>query len=219
MGNGVQMLAFSMAWWKFCLTWFDVTAGAQGFQGFLSATASDWIPISQINPTFIQSPDQLKFSWNLSRHGFPLNRWQIPGSFEGGGRFGSGLNCRTETDLCKVSTVQSLYAGAICIKIIEIHIWVSWTKGGCFRQGSAAEKCECCIFCSHHIQRLQLFTKSSRIRNIFKETNQRTLKYHEMAKKLPQGHNSIFWGIHPGPSTLLYYISQVIWVSKYRWST
>ena len=129
MGNGVQMLAFSMAWWKFCLTWFDVTAGAQGFQGFLSATASDWIPISQINPTFIQSPDQLKFSWNLNPHWFPLNRWQIPGSFEGGGRFGSGLNCRTETDLCKVSTVQSLYAGAICIKIIEIHIWVSWTKG------------------------------------------------------------------------------------------
>ena len=85
MGNGVQMLAFSMAWWKFCLTWFDVTAGAQGFQGFLSATASDWIPISQINPTFIQSPDQLKFSWNLSPHGFPLNRWQIPGSFEGWG--------------------------------------------------------------------------------------------------------------------------------------
>ena len=85
MGNGVQMLAFSIAWWKFCLTWFDVTAGAQGFQGFLSATASDWIPISQINPTFIQSPDQLKFSWNLSPHGFPLNRWQIPGSFEGWG--------------------------------------------------------------------------------------------------------------------------------------
>ena len=129
MGNGVQMLAFSMAWWKFCLTWFDVTAGAQGFQGFLSATASDWIPISQINPTFIQSPDQLKFSWNLSPHGFPLNRWQIPGSFEGGGRFGSGLNCRTETDLCKVSTVQSLFAGVVCIKIIEIHIRVSWSKG------------------------------------------------------------------------------------------
>ena len=28
-----------------------------------------------------------------------------------------------------MSTVQSLYAGVVCIKIIEIHIRVSWSKG------------------------------------------------------------------------------------------
>ena len=103
------------------------------FQGFLSATASGCLPILQINPTFNQSPDQSNFWGNLNEAGYPLpaavklvtDPWLILRA----GRFGSALNCRTETDLCKVSTVQSLYAGLICIKIIEIHIRVSCSKG------------------------------------------------------------------------------------------